>query len=362
MIGGFVRALDGILGRGEAAVTVPPLDGVLRPNRKLDTAIRRSPLPEVDCLAVIAGQLVASAGSGIYALRDGRDWSRERAYELEITGLAAIGEESRAVALAGGDIVVDGGRFDGRRYRAAADARCITAMAASDRELFVANGSAENGPRDWQLDLLQRNASGSIWRIDLDNGESTQLAGGVAYPAGLALDGDMLVYSEAWKHRLVGITPGDPGRSKILYGDLPGYPGRLSASAQGFWLAVFAPRSQLVEFVLREPAYRTRMIAEVPRPFWIAPKLRSGRSFYEPLQGGGVKHLGVLKPWAPTLSAGLCIGLDLTFQPLFSLHSRADGSAHGVTDFVEHAGQLFVAARGDDVVVAIPLADLQIDA
>jgi hypothetical protein len=361
MIGGLLRTVDNILGRGEAAVTVPPLDGVLRPNRALDDASRRLALPGIDCIAVVADRLVASAGKAVYALRGGSGWSRERGYETEITCIAAIGDDSRAVVLATGDILVEGGRFDGRTYRASTDVHCITAAIVSGTDLFVANGSAANSPGDWQLDLLQRNSSGSIWRIDLESGRSTQLAGGLGYPAGLALDGDMLVYSEAWKHRLVEISPADPGKAKILYADLPGYPGRLRTSEQGYWLAVFAPRSQLVELVLREPAYRNRMIAEVPRPFWIAPKFRSGRSFHEPLQGGGVKHLGILKPWAPTMSAGLCIGLDRSFQPRLSLHSRADGATHGVTDAAEHDGQLFVAARGDDVVVALALDDLRVD-
>jgi hypothetical protein len=50
--------------------------------------------------------------------------------------------------------------------------------------------------------------------------------------------------------------------------DLPGYPARISpAQAGGSWLAVFAPRRQIVEFVLREPAYRKRMLQEVPEAF-----------------------------------------------------------------------------------------------
>ena len=96
-------------------------------------------------------------------------------------------------------------------------------------------------------------------------------------------------------------------------------------------------------------------MAEVPVPFWVAPKLRSGRSFYESLQGGGIKHLGMVKPWAPTMSAGLCVKLDRAFQPRFSLQSRADGRTHGVTSATEHEGRVFVAARGDGVVVALPL-------
>jgi hypothetical protein len=359
MIGGLARALDKLLGRGEAAVTVPPLDGSLRPNRKLDEATERLPLPGVDCLAVVSGDLLASADGALFALAGGA-WQRLRKSEGEIACLAAVGDGGVAVALATGDVLVQGGRFDGRRYRLP-DLQCITAMTVSGDGLMVTNGSASNAANDWQLDLLQRNASGSVWRIDLASNNAAKLADGLAYPAGIAVDGSAVVVSEAWKHRIVRVDAS--GKPAPLYADLPGYPGRLSpASDGGHWLAVFAPRSQLVEFVLREPTYRSRMVAEVPRPFWVAPKLRSGRSFYEPLQGGGVKHLGLLKPWAPTLSAGLCVKLDGAFQPAFSLHSRADGATHGVTSIVEHGGHLYAAARGEGVVVSLSLADLEDDA
>ena len=58
MIGGLARAFDNLFGRGEAAVTVPPLDGALRPNRMLDEATSRFPLVGVDCLAVVSGELL----------------------------------------------------------------------------------------------------------------------------------------------------------------------------------------------------------------------------------------------------------------------------------------------------------------
>ena len=187
-----------------------------------------------------------------------------------------------------------------------------------------------------------------------ENGKPEQLAGGLAWPAGLALDEAGLVVSEAWKHRLVRIDMAKPGNAETLYHDLPGYPGRIAPTADGWWLAVFAPRSQLVELVLREPRYRRRMLAEVAPEYWVSPKLRAGRSFYEPLQGGGVKHLGLLKPWAPTMSAGLCVRLDDRFQPAASLQSRADGFTHGVTSVIEKDGDVYVAARGDGVVVRVP--------
>jgi hypothetical protein len=355
MIAALAGAFDNLFGRGEAAVTVPPLDGALRPNRELDEAASRTVLDDVDSLAARGDALFASAGASLFALATGAKWGRRGLYGAAIASLSSVGEDGLAIALEDGEIIIEGGRFEGRRYRVAG-VKCITALAGIGSAIYVANGSATNAASDWQRDLLERNASGSIWRIDFESGTSIRVADGLAWPAGLAVDAAGLVFSEAWKHRLVRIDAGQPNRPQILHADLPGYPGRIAPAADGHWLGLFAPRSQLVEFVLREPAYRKRMMAEVPEPFWVVPKLRSGRSFYESLQGGGVKHLGMLKPWAPTMSAGFCVKLDRAFQPRSSLQSRADGRTHGVTGVAEHNGQLFVAARGDGVIVSLPLA------
>lgn len=361
MIGGLARAVDSLLGRGEAAVTVPPLDGALRPNRKLDEAPSRVALDGVDCLTACGDTLFASAGECLFAAGASGAWEQRERFATSIAALSQVGDDGLAIALEDGEIVIEGGAFGGRRYRAEKALACITALASLGANLYVANGSATNRAGDWQRDLLERNASGSIWRIDLASGAPTIVAEALAWPAGVVVDGDSLVVSEAWKHRLVKLDPDRPGARQVPYADLPGYPGRISAATDGYWLALFAPRSQLVEFILREPAYRKRMVAEVPQPFWVVPKLRSGRSFYESLQGGGVKHLGMLKQWAPTMSAGLCVKLDAAFQPRFSLQSRADGRTHGVTGIAECRGQLFVAARGEGVVVAMPLSDMGTD-
>lgn len=357
MIAGLTRAWDNLLGRGDAAVTVPPLDGALRPNRLLDEADWRLALPGVDNLVVVSGQLMASAGDAVYLL-EGETWQRRNTYQAELACIAALGDDGLVAALVSGDIVIDGGPFDGRTYRVADDVRCITAMSVSGTNLFVANGSATHGPNEWQRDLLESGCTGSIWRIDLESGNSAQIASGLGYPAGLIVDQDRLVFSEAWEHRLVSISASGADGQDVLYSEISGYPGRITTADGGFWLAAFAPRSQIVEFVLREPGYRKAMVRDVPRDFWIAPKLRSGRSFYEPLQGGGVKHLGLLKPWSPTMSAGLAIKLDADFLPRLSLHSRADGNTHGITSLIEHQGRVYAAARGDGVVVSIGLGDL----
>jgi hypothetical protein len=147
---------------------------------------------------------------------------------------------------------------------------------------------------------------------------------------------------------------------RVVIEHLPAYPARLCSAADGgAWLAMFAPRRQMVEFVLREKAYRERMMAEVDPAYWMAPDLRTSRSFLEPIHGGQVKHLGIVKPWGPTRSYGLVIHLDASGIPTTSLHSRADGQRHGVTSCVEFGQRLFVASKGGNALLDVDLESLE---
>src|SRR5579862_8984347 len=95
------------------------------------------------------------------------------------------------------------------------------------------------------------------------------------------------------------------------------------------------------------------MIRDVPEPFWMAPALASFGKFEEPLQGSGLKQMGILKPWAATRSYGLVVRCDSDMQPMFSYHSRADGTIHGVTSVCEDRADLLVAAKGPGVLVRL---------
>jgi hypothetical protein len=348
----FTRALDSFLGRNDSAITVPALDGALRPNRRLDDAIERSPVRAPGALAVGRDGLVVSSGSELLSLPGGKVLYSASA---EISCLSPVAG-GMALGLDDGRIVITSGEFDGTELPARNDVRCPTAIVASGDALYVCHGSAQNPPSAWQRDLLQCNASGSIWRVDLRSRQQRRIAADLAYPAGLALTADGLIVAESWKHRITLLDRTTGALRKVIQSDLPGYPGHISDGANGgYVMAMFAPRNQLVEFILREDRYRQRMMAEIDSRYWVSPSYRSGRSFYEPLQGGGVKHLGILKPWAPTLSFGMVALLDENCQPTDSFQSRADGVTHGITGAVIHDGALYAASRGDDVVVRLDL-------
>jgi hypothetical protein len=203
-------------------------------------------------------------------------------------------------------------------------------------------------------DLMQKGATGSVWRVNVALGARTCIASGLAFANGIAVDKThgRIIISESWKHRLISV-PLRSGNASTVLPRLPGYPSRISNTPHGYLLCVFAPLNRLVEFVLQEDAYRMDMVAEVDPAFWIAPTLSPPTSFLEPLQNGGVKSMGVHKPWSPSRSCGLVVELDENFQSVASHHSRANGKMHGVTSAIWHDGKILVASKGGDAILRL---------
>jgi hypothetical protein len=360
----FRAALDSFFGRGVAAVTVPSMDGALRPNNLLEAAPAVCEIRGPDNLTLANAETLFSSESAVYALpNDAQGVAHERLRFPKTIASLAWSAGTLAVGLPDGVRLV-GGASDGRTLNDfnGVPIRCPTAMTFErPGVLIVCLGSQSNAPEEWKRDLLQGNRSGSVWRIDLAANSVEQLADGLAYPAGVSARGEgELWVSEAWAHRVLRLAAN--GRSERVIEHLPAYPCRLaSAPDGGVWLSLFAPRRQMIEFVLREPAYLERMMAEVDPEYWMAPALSTGKSFLEPIQGGQVKHLGIVKPWGPTRSYGLVIRLDSAGIATASLHSRADGKRHGVTSCLERQGRLLVASKGGDALIACDLSQLEGD-
>ena len=347
---------DQIRGAGDSSITVPPMDSALRSNSKIEAADRLFDWREPANLLHDGRVGHFSAGPNI--LQFGADLAPQPVFscDSDVSAMAQSGE-TLAVGLTGGGIRLIGGGRDGASFAAKPgfEVNCPIALTFRDPDtLIIANGSSVHSPAEWRHDLLMRHAKGSVWELDLRSGKARMLASGLAWPYGvLPLPGDAVLVSESWRARLVRIAPGKPAEPVLT--DLPAYPARIvpRADGTGAWLPMFAPRRRIVELVMREPAYRNRMMAEIEPAYWISPSLRPMESYYEPLQGGTLKKLAMLKPWAPPRSYGLIVELDADFQPLRSFHSRADGKRHGISSCADIGGRLLVAATGGDIVVSV---------
>lgn len=339
----FDPLLDLFRGR---AVTVPPLDGAFRPNRALDNARLVAEINAPVDMAIRNGTLVAAAGNALFELSANGDQSVIATFPAPVSAIAISSGGVLAVACENGELVLDGAAV-----KLPPAVTCVTALSfGDDGSLLITNGAAGMRSSDWRTDLMKKGASGSIWRL-APNRDATRIADGLAWPSGVLQAGDHVIVSEAWNRRLLKFKDGQT--PVAVFSNIPGYPGRLSRSGDGALLSVFAPVNRLIEFVLQEDDYRTAMMAEIPAQYWIAPSLASGRSFLEPLQCGGIKTMGIHKPWSPSRSYGLVARLDGDFQPVESFHSRADGDRHGIVAALELGGVIHAASSGGDAIVAI---------
>jgi len=346
------------LGRGEATITVPSFDGALKPNQLLEQAETLLTCDAPEDLATDGSALLIADGARLLRLV-GASPTVVRAFERPISALATLPNGRLAVALGGTEVHV----YDEVTAKAPAsvlsgDLHAVNALApAPDGTLIATDGSSQRTVNDWARDLMELGDTGRVFRLDPGTGTIEQLASGLHFAFGAVTNGGDVLVSESWRHRLVSIAP--DGARKVLLGRLPVYPSRLApASGGGFWLTAFIARTQLVEFVLREPAFRRRMIAEIEPDYWVVPRLSSGHSFKEPLQGAHIKTMGIMKPWAPPRSYGLVIRLAADGAPRYSLHSRADGVNHGIVAAVEFGGDLIMIAKGPGRFLRLPLARL----
>jgi hypothetical protein len=360
MLAALSRALDRFRGSGESAVSIPSLDGALRPNQRLEAAATLLEINAPDNLACDGHRILFSGGSTVFALQlnGGPAIAHPVAkFNHPISCLDSHVDGGFAVGLIGGGLVFCNEAREKQRITEIEGRRlsCPTALRFTDAgSVILCLGSQQNDPSEWKRDLLDQNATGSVWRIDLGTNRGDCVADNLAWPNGIAEPAPgQIVVAESWRHQLIGLKG---NRSTPLLSDFPGYPGRLAPAPAGYWLSVFAPRSQLVEFVLREPRFRNQMMREVDPEFWVAPALHYPIDYREPLQAGAVRHLTELKPWAPSRSYGLVVRLDEEFNPIESFHSRANGKRHGITSCLEIDGRLLLTSTGGGVLLGIDLA------
>lgn len=356
----FDRVMNSIRSMGNRrSLSTPVFDGAFKPNSILEQADVMFEREGLEDMALTAdGRLLVACGRAVLEIGTDGTAAEVARFDQPVSALAGLPDGSIAVGL--GDRVVSGIGTDAQRTTQEAQGKpfvAVTALAPmADGGLLVCDGSGKHSVADWAHDLMGKQRKGRVLRIDPATGAAETVASGLAYAYGALeqTDGTHLV-SETWAH---GVTRVGKGRAVPAISQLPGYPARMAPDgAGGFWLTLFSGRTQLTEFVLTEDAYRQEMMRTIEPEYWVGPAYRSGSDFLEPLQGGGVRQMGILKPWAPPRSYGLIVHFDAGLNPEYSFHSRVGGRNHGICAAVQQGDALYILSKGAGRVLKLPVAD-----
>ena len=345
-----LRTIRATLNRNKDQHSIPVMDGNMSPNDALDRCAQVSKFdaPPDDMAFDADGVLHVSVGNRV--LRQTDRWEEVAALPGIVGGLA-FHPDGRLLACVAGEglALISAGGTGWLRQAGRQTLTCLTSVAvAQDGVIYLTQGSGQTGPDDWVVDLMQKNASGLLIRYDPAADTAEVLARKLAYPAGVVVtpDDNHLLYSESWAHTLTFCDRDGGARRKVVR-NFPGYPSRLAPDGQGgYWVCLLGARTHLVELVLSDTDFRSSMMAEIDPAHWIAPSLRATGSYKEPLQGGGIKKLGVVKAWTPPRSYGLVVRINRDGDVIESLHSRVGGACHGVTSVLPHVDGLYVLSKG----------------
>jgi Strictosidine synthase len=361
----WVELIRDIVSPDRETHAIPSMDGPLRPNSDLDDCpvlLDKEAISKPDDVAIGPdGILYISSGNRVLRHSPDSGLTELVKFDAPATAITCLREGGLAVCLDGVGIHISGGPYDGTRLVTAdgSDINSPTAISESgDGHLYITQGSALHMAGDWVHDLMEKNSTGRVLRWHPEQGTCEVLAENLAFPNGLLIEenGQTLVVCESWSHSLFRMSadPETEFEREILIPNLPGYPGRLCArNGGGFWVCLFGMRTEMLEFVLEEDDYRQEMMDTIDPEYWVRPKLEPERHFLEPLQGGGFRVLGIIKPWAPPRSYGLIVRLDSDFGIIGSMHSRADGAVHGITGLAAGPDKVIAAAKGSQKIIYI---------
>lgn len=347
---------------------IPPLDGPMQPNDRLETATNILSALEIDNVCLSGDSILYSCGSNVFERKISDKRKKPKVvFEAEnrVTCLNRRSDGGFAVGVENDGIHLIGGAAKSRRV-SEVSGRALSAPSAivEDKRgrLFIANASSLHGLSEWTADLLTKGSTGFVAAINTDGGSDTIIKDGLAFASGLSFGKDQseLIICESWKNRLIKLPSSGDGKVEPVLENLPGYPARIISRTQGgYWLCFYALRTQLLDFVLNDAQFRNRMIKEIDPAHWLAPSLVRSDHHMVPMQQGAVKKLGVIKPWAPPRSYGLIVELNEEFQPVQSLHSRSDGHRHGTTSIAEEDGAIYATSYGAGEIISFPAVNVE---
>jgi ribose transport system permease protein len=131
------------------------------------------------------------------------------------------------------------------------------------------------------LDILEGRPNGRVVCYDPATNTTRTVINRFYFPNGICVshDGKSVLIASTSACRIFRYWLDGPkkGKTEVLIDDLPGAPDNINRASDGnYWLALVGIRTPTFDLAARMPAFRRRMVKQVPTDEWLAPGLNHG--------------------------------------------------------------------------------------
>ncbi len=147
-------------------------------------------------------------------------------------------------------------------------------VVAADGHVYFTDATSRWHQPHYRTAILEHHGDGRLLRYDPHTGSTDVLLDGLQFANGVALgpNDDYVLVTETGAYRVTRYWLRGPhaGAHGMFMNDLPGFPDGIDADAEhhGFWIALFAPRNDLLDLVAPYPWLR-KVVYRLPQ--WAQP-------------------------------------------------------------------------------------------
>lgn len=152
---------------------------------------------------------------------------------------------------------------------------------APDGKIYFSEATIRYEMHSWHVDGVEGRGNGRLVQHDPATGETRTVVKSMVFPNGVCLahDGQSVLVASTWLCKIFQYWIAGPkqGQMEVWADDFPGYLDNINrASDGGYWVALVGIRYPAFDLAMRSPAFRYRMVKEIPVDEWIFPGVNNG--------------------------------------------------------------------------------------
>jgi ribose transport system permease protein len=152
---------------------------------------------------------------------------------------------------------------------------------APDGKIFFSDCTTRYEMTTNTLDILEGRPNGRVVCYDPATKKTHTVINRFYFPNGICVSHDgrsvLIASTSACRIFRYWLAGPNAGQTEIMIDELPGNPDNINRASDGnYWLALVGIRSPAYDLSCRKPAFRRRMVKQVPADEWLAPGLNHG--------------------------------------------------------------------------------------